>query len=71
MNGKKKYQPTPEQIAARAHAIWLKEGCPTGRAETHWALAEKQLQAEATTGTGTTRPAATRTSPKQRETVTA
>jgi len=35
--------PTLEQITARAHQIWLDEGCPEGRAEMHWQQAEQEL----------------------------
>jgi hypothetical protein len=35
--------PTIEQITARAHQIWLDEGCPEGRADIHWQLAESEL----------------------------
>ncbi len=33
-----------EDIAARAHQIWLEEGCPEGAAEAHWLEAERQLK---------------------------
>ncbi len=38
--------PTHEQIAQRAHQIWLFEGRPTGRERQHWIIAEALLQAE-------------------------
>jgi hypothetical protein len=37
-------QPTTEMISARAHQIWLSEGCPEGRAEEHWLRAEAELR---------------------------
>jgi len=30
-----------EQIEALAHAIWLRQGCPEGRADEHWHEAEE------------------------------
>lgn len=33
-------------IALRAYAIYLDEGCPDGREFDHWQLAERQLLAE-------------------------
>ncbi len=30
-----------EEIKALAHEIWLKQGCPEGRAEEHWHEAEE------------------------------
>jgi hypothetical protein len=38
-------QPAPgrEEIAARAHALWEKEGCPDGHDEEHWLKAESEL----------------------------
>jgi len=38
-------RPTHEEIAARAYAIWLREGKPSGRAEAHWHAAERELDA--------------------------
>lgn len=38
-------QPTVEQITLRAHQMWLDEGCPEGRAQIHWQLAESELSA--------------------------
>ena len=29
-----------ERIRKRAHKIWLEEGCPDGKAESHWSLAK-------------------------------
>ncbi len=37
---------TPEQIARRAHEIWVKQGCRHGRDQEHWLEAESQLKAE-------------------------
>jgi hypothetical protein len=38
---------TREQIAKRAHEIWVKNGCKHGQDELNWLEAEKQLKAEA------------------------
>jgi hypothetical protein len=35
--------PTHEQIAERAHALWIERGCPEGSAEAHWLEAEREL----------------------------
>jgi hypothetical protein len=37
---------TREQIAQRAHAIWVKNGCKHGQDEQNWLEAERQLKAE-------------------------
>ncbi len=37
---------THEQIARRAHEIWLKQGCRHGLDQQHWFEAERQLKAE-------------------------
>jgi hypothetical protein len=37
---------THDQIAQRAHEIWLKRGCRPGEDERNWLEAEKQLRAE-------------------------
>jgi hypothetical protein len=37
---------TPEQIAQRAHEIWVKQGCRHGQDQQHWLEAERQLKAE-------------------------
>lgn len=34
---------TDAQIAERAYFIWLAEGCPDGRAQEHWARAQREL----------------------------
>jgi hypothetical protein len=36
---------TQEQTSLRAYYIWQREGCPTGRAHEHWALAVAELKA--------------------------
>jgi hypothetical protein len=36
-----------EQIAQRAHDIWVKSGCKHGQDEQNWFEAERQLKAEA------------------------
>jgi hypothetical protein len=36
-----------EQIAQRAHEIWVKNGCKHGHDEQNWLEAERQLKAEA------------------------
>lgn len=35
--------PTHDEIAARAHAIWIEQGCPEGREVENWLEAERQL----------------------------
>ena len=37
---------TREQIAKRAHEIWVKNGCKHGQDEQNWLEAERQLKAE-------------------------
>jgi hypothetical protein len=37
---------THEQIAQRAHEIWVKQGCRHGSDQEHWFEAERQLKAE-------------------------
>jgi len=37
---------THEQIAKRAHDIWVKNGCKHGQDEQNWLEAERQLKAE-------------------------
>ena len=39
-------KPTHDQIAQRAHEIWVKRGCKPGEDERNWLEAEKQLRAE-------------------------
>jgi hypothetical protein len=34
------------RIRERAHKIWLDEGCPSGRAESHWELAKLAVSLE-------------------------
>jgi hypothetical protein len=36
-----------EQIAQRAHEIWVKNGCKHGQDEQNWLEAERQLKADA------------------------
>jgi hypothetical protein len=38
--------PTREQVAKRAHEIWVKNGCRHGQDEQNWLEAERQLKAE-------------------------
>ncbi len=38
--------PTQEQIAQRAHEIWLKNGCKHGQDRQNWLEAETQLKRE-------------------------
>jgi len=38
---------TCDQIAQRAHQIWVKNGCKHGQDEQNWLEAERQLKAEA------------------------
>lgn len=35
-----------DKIRARAHQLWLDEGCPDGAADRHWAMAESQVMEE-------------------------
>jgi len=37
---------TREQVAQRAHEIWVKGGCKHGQDEQNWLEAERQLKAE-------------------------
>lgn len=37
-------QPTHEQIAALAHALWMERGCPDGTPDVDWFQAEEQLR---------------------------
>jgi len=37
-------QPTQDEVAKKAYAIYVKEGRPQGHAEQNWADAEAQLQ---------------------------
>ncbi len=37
---------THDQIARRAHEIWVKQGCKHGRDRENWFEAERQLKAE-------------------------
>jgi hypothetical protein len=39
-------QPTKEEITARAHAIWEREGRPNGCETEHWLRAEAELRLE-------------------------
>lgn len=41
--------PTHAQIAERAHQLWLAEGCPEGRQDEHWRVAERALSSTAGT----------------------
>ncbi len=36
--------PSHEEIAARAHQLWLEEGQPSGSAERNWFDAERELK---------------------------
>jgi hypothetical protein len=35
-----------EKVRERAYAIWERQGCPDGRAEQFWLMAEEELLAE-------------------------
>jgi hypothetical protein len=35
-----------DKIRAHAHALWMAEGQPEGRAEEHWRLAQDAIEAE-------------------------
>jgi hypothetical protein len=54
MNGSMPYtssptdEPTSEEIAAAAHAIWEQEGRPDGRELEHWLKAEAVMRAART-----------------------
>lgn len=39
-------QPTEEQIATLAHALWIERGCPEGTPEVDWFQAQEQLRTE-------------------------
>lgn len=39
-------EPSPEQIAALAHAIWIDRGQPIGRDLDHWLEAARQLKGD-------------------------
>lgn len=41
-----------ERIRELAHAIWLEEGKPDGRAEQHWERARRQIETQETRDTG-------------------
>lgn len=41
-----KSAPTPEQISARAHKIWIEAGKPEGKSLDHWLQAERELSAK-------------------------
>lgn len=45
-NSKSYQEPTHQEIAARALAIYEREGRPEGRSEQHWLQAESELIAE-------------------------
>ena len=42
-------QPSRDQIAALAQALWEARGCPEGSAEDDWYRAEEQLSAQTQT----------------------
>lgn len=35
-----------EIVRAKAHTLWLEEGCPDGRAESHWLRAVEIVELE-------------------------
>jgi hypothetical protein len=37
-------RPSYDDVAARAHAIWLSQGCPEGREKENWQQAEEELR---------------------------
>ena len=49
--GKSRAAPDPEnnehKVRERAYAIWQREGCPEGKQDDHWRLAEEELASEA------------------------
>jgi Protein of unknown function (DUF2934) len=38
-------EPTPSEIAERAHQLWLEQGMPANTAEQNWMDAERELKA--------------------------
>jgi hypothetical protein len=48
MTGKAKKDPSSKETRIRnlAYMLWLEDGCPEGRAQTHWLEAEDMLRAE-------------------------
>jgi len=38
-------EPTPSEIAERAHQLWLEQGMPANTAEQNWLDAERELKA--------------------------
>lgn len=46
------------KIEKRAREVWEREGCPDGRAEEHWRIAEGEIDAEAAAARKPTKPAA-------------
>jgi hypothetical protein len=38
-------EPTPSEIAERAHQLWLEQGMPSNTAEQNWLDAERELKA--------------------------
>ncbi len=42
-----------DRVRAVAHSLWLEEGMPDGRAETHWFKALELVNAEAAEAAGT------------------
>lgn len=45
-DGRANGRPSDEEIATKAHELWLHEGQPEGRAMDHWMAAEQMLIAE-------------------------
>lgn len=45
-------EPTTDEIALRAHQIWMEQGCPNGHDVDNWLEAQSQLRL----GLNTTRP---------------
>ena len=37
-------EPTPSEIAERAHQLWLEQGMPSNTAEQNWLDAERELK---------------------------
>jgi hypothetical protein len=69
MNGKVNgsTQPTREQIAARAYAIWEQEGRPFGREIEHWLRAERELMPPNGRSQGRAAPPKQARPPRQRK----
>ena len=41
-----------QAIRERAYHLWLADGCPTGNAEVHWLIAQREILASSLEGFG-------------------